>query len=110
MTVPDAKFNVTNHNGLLLVYWEAESATALLVSQFPSAVTFPLILIVWPTVVVTVSSKVTATEVAVVHKVELLLVVVVVTVVDFELVGPDELYQLLFQSRHKLERNPQANL
>jgi hypothetical protein len=105
MTVPGAKLSVTNHSGLLLVYSDAESPTALLVSQFPSAAMFPAIFIVSPYVVVTVSSKVTATEVAAAHElvvVVVLLVLVVlvdvVVVVDallVELVDPDMLCQSL---------------
>jgi hypothetical protein len=88
MTVPGAKLNVTNHNGLLEVYSEAESATALLVSQSPSAAIEPEILIVSPYVVVTVSSNVTATEVAVVQEVALVVVLLVVAVVDCVLIDP----------------------
>jgi hypothetical protein len=88
MTVPGAKANVTNHSGLLLVYSEAERATALLASQSPSAAIEPEILIVSPYVVVTVSSNVTATEVAVVQAVALVVVLLAVVVVDFELVDP----------------------
>jgi hypothetical protein len=59
------------------------------VSQFPRAEIDPLILIVCPIAVVTFSSNVTATEVAVAQAVELVVVVVAV-VVDFELVDPDK--------------------
>ena len=72
---------VTNHNGLLLVYSEAERATALPVAQFPNAATFPEILIVSPYIVVTVSSKVTATEVAAVQD-EVVVVEAFVVVVE----------------------------
>jgi len=61
------------------------------VSQFPKAAIDPLIFIVCPTVVVTFSSNVTATEVTVAQAVELVVVVVAV-VVDFELVDPDKEY------------------
>jgi len=46
------------------VYCDAESAGADPVSQFPSSVMEPATLIVWPTVVVTISLNVTATLVA----------------------------------------------
>jgi hypothetical protein len=95
ITVPGAKLSVTNHSGLLLVYSEAESATALLVSQSPSAVMFPLISIVSPYVVVTVSSKVTATEVAAEH--EIVLVFVEDEDLLVELADPDMLCQSLRQ-------------
>jgi hypothetical protein len=55
---------VTCHSGLLLVYADADSDTALAVFQFPSAAMLPLILTVCPYVVVLSSLKVTATEVA----------------------------------------------
>lgn len=100
ITVPGAKLNVTNHSGLLLVYSEAESATALLVSQSPSAAMFPLIFIVSPYVVVTVSSKVTATEVAAEHELVLVVLVDVVVADDdllVELADPDMLCQSLRQ-------------
>lgn len=44
---------------------------ALAGAQLPSAVVLPTILIVWPTVVVTSSLNVTATEVGDVHELEL---------------------------------------
>ena len=56
--------------------------TALPVAQFPSAATFPEILIVSPYVVVTVSSKVTATEVAVLQDEEEVVVEGLVEVVE----------------------------
>lgn len=40
-TLPGARLTVTSHNGLLAVYLEAPSATALLVSQLPRAATSP---------------------------------------------------------------------
>ena len=62
-TKPGAKFNVTYHNGFEVVYFDAESVTALVPAQLPSCALFPTILIVCPFVVVTTSLKVTATEV-----------------------------------------------
>ena len=64
---------VTLHSGFEDVYWSAESAIALLVSQPPSAAISPTILIVWPYCVVTSSLKVTATEVAAAHAVDVVL-------------------------------------
>jgi hypothetical protein len=72
---------------LLLVYSDAERAIALPVAQSPNAVTFPEILIVSSYVVVTVSSNVTSTEVAVVHElVEDALLVVVEDLMAVEVV------------------------
>jgi hypothetical protein len=48
MTVPGARFSVTNQRGLAVVYLEAESVTALLGFQLPSAAIEPEIFIVWP--------------------------------------------------------------
>lgn len=61
--VPAGKLNVTDHSGLLAVYCEAESAMALAGDQLPRVVMLPTIWIVCPTVVVTSSLKVTATDV-----------------------------------------------
>jgi hypothetical protein len=63
---------------LLEVYELADRAYAFTVFQFPRMSTFPATLIVWPYVVVTISSKVTATEVAAAQE----LVVVLVDVLD----------------------------
>jgi hypothetical protein len=76
-TVPGASPIVTAHSGFAVVYWEAESATALPVAQLPSAETEPTILMVWPTTVVASSLKVTATEVGVVQAADVVVVVVV---------------------------------
>jgi hypothetical protein len=62
---------------LLDVYELADNAYAFAVFQFPRAATFPAILIVWPYVVVTISLKVTATEVAAAQELVVVLVVVV---------------------------------
>lgn len=59
---------VAVHSGLLEVYDDALSATALVTSQLPRAATLPTILTVWPKVVVFSSLKVTATAVAVVQE------------------------------------------
>jgi hypothetical protein len=83
MTVPAAREMVPSQRGLLEVYCEAESAMALEVSQFPRAATLPAILMVWPTTVVTLSAKVTATDVAV-PQVDVVVLVDVVDVVDFD--------------------------
>lgn len=72
MTVPGASDIVPAHSGLADVYWDAESAIAELVSQFDKAAKLPVILMVCPKVVVTVSSKVTATLVASVQDVVVL--------------------------------------
>jgi len=76
--------------GLEVVYEEADRATALAASQEPRAATEPLILIVSPRVVVTVSSKVMATEVAVAVAVVVLdaEVAVEVLVVEVEVEEP----------------------
>jgi hypothetical protein len=63
---------------LLEVYELADRAYAFAVFQFPRMSAFPATLIVWPYVVVTISSKVTATEVAAAQE----LVVVLVDVLD----------------------------
>ena len=82
ITVPAAKLIVTSHNGLLVVYCDAESAIALAGAQLPSAAIEPAILMVWPTTVSTSSSKVTATEVAVVQEAVDVVVLVVAVVPD----------------------------
>jgi hypothetical protein len=41
MTAEGGKAMVTDHNGLLLVYWAALSATALAGAQLPSAESLP---------------------------------------------------------------------
>jgi hypothetical protein len=83
ITVPADKPIVTSHNGLLVVYCEAESATAEAGAQSPSAAIEPAILMVSPTTVSTSSSKVTSTDVAVVHEaVDVVVVVVVVPELD----------------------------
>lgn len=74
---------VACHRGLLEVYCEALSAMALLGFQLPRASMLPTILMVWPYCVLTSSSKVTATAVAVVQP----LLVVVVVVVGGVVVG-----------------------
>ena len=63
---------------MLEVYELADREYAFAVFQFPRMSTFPATLIVWPYVVVTISSKVTATEVAAAQE----LVVVLVDVLD----------------------------
>jgi len=65
---------------LLEVYELADRAYAFAVFQFPRMSTFPAILIVWPYVVVTISSKVTATDVAAAQ--ELVVVLADVDVLD----------------------------
>jgi hypothetical protein len=65
---------------LLEVYELADRAYAFAVFQFPRMSTFPAILIVWPYVVVTISSKVTATDVAAAQ--ELVVVLFDVDVLD----------------------------
>ena len=62
--VPGARFTVYVHNGLALVYPDAESAGAELGSQLPNCEIEPATLIVCPTTVVTLSENVTATLVA----------------------------------------------
>jgi hypothetical protein len=78
MTAPAAKLIVPSHRWLLEVYELADRAYAFAVFQFPRMSAFPATLIVWPYVVVTISSKVTATEVAAAQE----LVVVLVDVLD----------------------------
>jgi hypothetical protein len=78
MTAPAAKSIVPSHRLLLEVYELADRAYAFAVFQLPRMSTFPAILIVWPYVVVTISSKVTATEVAAAQE----LVAVLVDVLD----------------------------
>ena len=73
ITSPGGNPISTNHNGSLLEYSDAESATALPLAQSPKAATFPEILIVSPYAVVTVSSNVTATEVGFAHELVLVL-------------------------------------
>lgn len=63
---------------------------------------------VWPTTVVTFSSNVTATEVAVAQAVEVVVFAAVV-VVDFELVEPDRCVSHCLK-RILTIKNPQANL
>lgn len=101
MTVPAAKLTVPAQSGFELVYPLALRATADPVFQDPRAATEPAILIVWPTTVVTSSSKVTATEVAAVQEevvvvvaldeVEVLVEVVEVVALDVVLVEPGRL-------------------
>lgn len=89
MTAPGVKLSFTNHKWFEDVYEEAERAIALEVSHDPSAATEPQILMVSPTVVVTVSSKVIATvpvEVAV-AEVEVVVAVFEVVVEDFVVVA-----------------------
>jgi len=62
--VPAGKLTVALHLGLLLVYCDADSAGAAPTSQLPSCEMEPTILMVWPTLVVTRSLKVTATVAA----------------------------------------------
>jgi hypothetical protein len=78
ITSPGVKSIVTDQSGSLVEYSAAESATALPVTQFPNAAISPEILIVSPYVVVTVSSNVTAIEVAVVQETEVVVLVVIV--------------------------------
>ena len=85
MIVPGVRLTVPNHSGLLLVYCEAESVTALLGDQLPSAATFPAILMVSPYGVVTFSSKVTVTEVAAAHDPAVVVAALLVEVVDPEM-------------------------
>jgi hypothetical protein len=59
--VPAGRLIVVVHKGLDDVYLEAERAGAFEVSQDPSSVIEPAILIVWPTTVVVFELKVTAT-------------------------------------------------
>lgn len=58
--VPGARFKVTLHRGLLVVYALAEREMALAVFQLPSSAMDPTTLTVWPATVVTSSLKVTA--------------------------------------------------
>jgi hypothetical protein len=85
MTVPGAKLIVASHRGLLEVYELADRAYAFAVFQFPRIETSPAIFMVWPYTVVTTSSKVTATDVAAAHELEVELVGVLVLV---ELLDP----------------------
>jgi len=63
MLVPGGKLTVTDHSGLLDVYWLAESATASDVSQDPNCSTEPTIETLSPYVVAISPSNVTATAV-----------------------------------------------
>lgn len=75
------------------MYWLADKATAFEVSQDPSWETEPEILIVWPYIVVTISSKVTATDVAAAQEEEVevdVLVVVVDVDIPVPVVAEDE--------------------
>jgi hypothetical protein len=80
MTVPAAKLIVPSHRWSLEVYELAESAYASDVSQSPRMDTSPAILMVSPYVVVTISLKVTATDVAAVQALLVVLVEVLVLV------------------------------
>lgn len=88
-TVPGAKLSVTAQRGLELVYCDAESVIAALVSQLPRAGMDPESLIVWPYVVVTVSSKVTAMDVDVQVAADVLVVLELVAAA-VEVVEPDD--------------------
>lgn len=83
--VPAGKLIVVDHSGLAEVYLLADSAGAEAVFQLPSCCIDPAILIVWPTEVVALELKVTATVATgvahpVADAVALALVVVVVGV------------------------------
>ena len=68
--VPAGKLTVVDHSGLDDVYLAADNAGADAVSQFPNCAIEPAILIVWPTEVVVLELKVTATvETSVAHPV-----------------------------------------
>lgn len=88
MACPAGKVIVTCHSGLLLVYADADSDTALAVFQLPSAAILPLILTVCPYTVVLSSLNVTATEVALEQAVLVFEVVLTAAVEDVVVLTP----------------------